>query len=167
MKPTGKFKPKKRGRGRPSLLTPEREARLMGAIEKGMPLKQAAMLAGMSYETLNRWRLQGEAEDAALEFRHFWQALRKAQAVAMERLLSRIDTASLSDWKAAAWLLERRHPEEFAKPQKLEHSGPGGAAIVTANLGANEGRNYISDKSLLSLVRPLVQAADSEGEEHE
>ena len=133
----------------------------MEAIRKGMPLKQAAMLAGMSYETLNRWRIQGEAEDAPPEFRHFWQALRRAQAQAMERLLGRIQTASESDWKAAAWILERRHPDDFAKPQRLEHSGPGGSPIATMNLGAQEARNHLSDESLTALVRSFIGTDDS------
>lgn len=151
-----------RGRGRPSLLTPEREVRLLRAIRRGMPLKQAAMLAGMSYETLNRWRIQGEAEDAPAEFRHFWQALRKAQAVAMERLVGRIQDAAGSDWKAAAWLLERRHPDEFARQQRLEHTGAGGGPIAAmVNLSIDEARSHISDADLMELARELVAQEDA------
>lgn len=157
MNPKTKIKP--RGRGRPSLLTPKREARLMDAVKKGMPLKQAAMLAGMSYETLNRWRIQGEAENAPTEFRHFWQALRKSQALAMQSLVGRIRTASVTDWKAAAWLLERRHPDEFCRPQRLEHSGPGGGPIAAKmNVAIEEARNHISDESLLALAKELIEA---------
>lgn len=155
----------KRGKGRPSLLTPERETRLLARIAEGLPLRQAANLAGMSYETLNRWRIQGEAKGAKPEFRHFWQSLRKAQALAMERLVSRIQKAARKDWKAAAWLLERRHADEFARPQRMEHSGPGGSPIATVNLGAAEARNHLSDEALSSLVRSFMRQEDSTDDE--
>lgn len=47
----------------------------------------------------------------------------------MQRLLSLISNAGQTDWKAAAWTLERRFPDEFSKPQKLEYSGPDGKPI--------------------------------------
>jgi hypothetical protein len=115
--------------GSPCLLTKRCEAVLLKAIEDGMPLKHAAMIAGISYDTLNRWRNKGESEFAPIEFRDFCKALRRAEAVAMQRLLSLISNAGQTDWKAAAWTLERRFPDEFSKPQKLEHSGPEGKPI--------------------------------------
>lgn len=37
-------------------------------------------------------------------------------------------TRKVFNWQAAAWLLERRHPEEFARKYKMEHSqGPSAA----------------------------------------
>lgn len=99
--------------GRPCLLTPSREAALLNAIEEGMPLKQAAMLAGISYDTLNRWRTRGNSEFAPDEFRKFCKALERAEAVAMQVNLARVRAAGEKDWRAAAWILERRHPEEF------------------------------------------------------
>ena len=119
------------------------------------------MLAGISYESLNRWRIAGEAEDARPAFRHFWQSLRQAQAVAMKRLLDRVQNASRADWKAAAWLLERRHPEDFCRPQKLEHSGPGGLPITTVSMGAEEARNFLTDDSLKSLVRSFINEPET------
>jgi len=148
-------------RGRPCLLTPERRIRLLNGIREGLPLKQSAMLAGISYESLNRWRIAGEAEDARPEFRHFCQSLRQAQAVAMQRLVGRIQTASRDDWKAAAWLLERRHAEEFCRPQRLEHSGPGGMPITTVSMGAEEARNFLTDDSLKSLVRSFINEPET------
>jgi hypothetical protein len=115
--------------GRPCLLTKAREAVLLKAIEEAMPLKHAAMLAGVSYDTLNRWRIKGESEFAPVEFRDFCKALQRSEAVAMHRLVTLIHTAGQSDWKAAAWTLERRFPDEFSKPQRMEHSGPEGKPI--------------------------------------
>lgn len=43
--------------GEDTLLNPTRQAALLKAIEQGMPLKQAAAIAGMSYDTLNNWQI--------------------------------------------------------------------------------------------------------------
>jgi hypothetical protein len=92
------------------------------AIEQGMPLKQAAAIAGMSYDTLNAWQKRGENESAPEQFRQFCQLLRHSQAVAMQVHLSSICDSAKRDWRAAAWMLERRFPEDFARQQQLEHS---------------------------------------------
>lgn len=116
--------------GRPTLLNPTRQAALLNAIEQGMPLKQAAAIAGMSYDTLNNWQNRGENESAPPEYRQFCQLLRHSQAVAMQVHVSSICDAAKRDWKAAAWMLERRCPEDFARPQQFEHSGPGGKPLM-------------------------------------
>lgn len=116
--------------GRPTLLNPTRQAALLKAIELGMPLKQAAAMADMSYDTLNHWQKRGENESAPPEYRQFCQLLRRSQAVAMQVHLSSICDASKRDWRAAAWILERRHPEDFARQQQLEHSGPNGTPLM-------------------------------------
>ena len=108
--------------GRPTLLNPTRQAALLEAIEQGMPLKQAAAVAGMSYDTLNNWQNRGENESAPEKFRQFCQLLRHSQAVAMQVHVSSINEAAKRDWRAAAWMLERRFPEDFARHQQLEHS---------------------------------------------
>ena len=106
--------------GRPCLLDKRRKTRLLAAIQTGVPLKHAAMLAGISYDTLNRWRVKGEEKGAPLRFRKFCKALRRSQAIAMLRLVSRIQEAGKQDWRASAWMLERRHPEEFGKPVSVD-----------------------------------------------
>lgn len=111
--------------GRPTLLNPARQSALLRAIEQGMPLKQAAEIAGISYDTLNHWRNRGEVECAPPEYRQFCQLLRRSQAVAMQVNLSFIHQAASRDWRAAAWVLERRFPDEFGR-EKIEHKGPGG-----------------------------------------
>ncbi len=125
--------------GRPTLLTKEREAILLSAIEEGLPLKQAAHIAGICYETLNRWRIRGENESAPPEFRQFCQSLERSHAIAMQAHVSCIRKAALGgDWRASAWTLERRFPEEFTKPQQIEHSGPGGKPMMAIPDGEYE-----------------------------
>lgn len=116
--------------GRPTLLNPTRQAALLNAIEQGMPLKHAAAMAGMSYDTLNAWQKRGENESAPEQFRQFCQLLRHSQAVAMQVHLTSICDAAKRDWRAAAWMLERRYPEDFARQQQLEHSGPNGTSLM-------------------------------------
>lgn len=127
-----KKKPAKKP-GRPTLLNPTRQAALLNAIEQGMPLKQAAAVAGMSYDTLNYWQNRGENESAPEQYRQFCQLLRRSQAVAMQVHVSSICDAAKRDWRAAAWMLERRYPEDFARPQQFEHSGPGGKPLNPEN----------------------------------
>ena len=56
--------------------------------------------------------------------------IRRSQAIAMQCLVSQVLEAGNTDWRAAAWMLERRFPEDFAKPQQIEHSGPGGKPML-------------------------------------
>jgi hypothetical protein len=65
-------------------------------------------LAGLGFTTFNDWR----EEDS-----FFAQKIEFVEAQAIERNLALIQQAALKDWKAAAWLLERRHPDMFARPE--------------------------------------------------
>ena len=40
--------------------------------------------------------------------------------VSESELVSWIRTAAAKDWKAAAWILERRFPERWARPERIE-----------------------------------------------
>lgn len=57
----------------------------------------------------------------------FWQDLQRAEARAMKRHIDNIVRAGIEDWKASAWYLERRDPDNWAKRDRLQvdnqHSG--------------------------------------------
>ncbi len=151
-------KPEK-GKGRPCLLTSELEAKLLSAIEGGLPLKQSAMLAGVCYETLNRWRKRGEIEGAPPEFRHFCQALQRSEAIAMQRLVSQVSKAGNTDWRAAAWILERRHPNEFGKIERVESRGD---SAWPKSMSESEGgmelmKRFQSQDEFKSIFQKLMQ----------
>ena len=78
----------------------------------GLTDKDIAAYLGVSRETFSRWRNHPQTQNQ----RHLNHALKKAEAERKGTLLNRILQASDDSWQAAAWLLERRYPAEFAKP---------------------------------------------------
>jgi hypothetical protein len=53
----------------------------------------------------------------------FSELIKKAMALGQAKLLKTIHDASDSTWQAAAWILERRNPEDFGKRDRVEVSG--------------------------------------------
>ena len=110
-----------RRRGRPSLLTASRQRILLAAIERGLSYKQASALAGISYDSFNRWRKQGMTPDASPEIRDLCDQLEAAQARGADSLLATIrEATNQGSWKAAAWMLERRFPEQWDRARKAD-----------------------------------------------
>jgi len=91
------------------------------AIERGLSYKQASALAGISYDSFNRWRKQGMLPDPAPEIRDFCDQLEAAQARGADSLLTTIrEACNQGSWKAAAWMLERRFPESWDRSRKAD-----------------------------------------------
>lgn len=146
---------------------------IIAGIRLGLPHGHAAARAGISHQTLIRWRQHGAAARAQQlapgskrltapqrQYLTFCEGLEKAEAEAETSRLAIIERAAsvgftttdtfvterLDDqgvlqvyeqrtvtkqhapqWTAAAWWLERRIPERYAR--RVELSGPGGGAI--------------------------------------
>jgi len=102
-------KPCKNRGGRPTKKTPDREPLILKAIAKGVPYKAACQCADLSLFTFNEWRKNDSA---------FAEKVRRADLEAISRNVDLIQhAAEKGDWRAAAWLLERRCPESFSKPE--------------------------------------------------
>ena len=106
--------------GRPTSHTEDKAARIVEAIRQGMPYKLAASAGGVSYNTFVRWRNEGTNPNAPEHLREFSKQVREAEAEAAQRLYALIIEAAESGkkWQAAAWMLERRHPDLFGKDVK-------------------------------------------------
>ena len=91
--------------------TPERMQAVIDNIRDGQPITRAARLAGLNPATVHRWREEDEEFDDAVE-----EALEFQIAV----LTRKVDQASDTDWKAAAWRLERLRPDEFGAKKELQ-----------------------------------------------
>lgn len=98
--------PAKRSAGRPTKKTPERVARILDEVRKGMPQKTAATLAGISEDSLLNWKRDDPQFAALLE-----SALADSEAA----LVARVQEAAAKDWRAAAFLLERRFSMDWGK----------------------------------------------------
>ena len=81
----------------------------------------ACARAGISQDTFGRWRKQSA---------DFAEEVKKAEAEAIARNVTVIQKAAGTSWQAAAWWLERRHPNDFARTERLQHGGPEGKEIT-------------------------------------
>jgi hypothetical protein len=97
--------------GRPTKCTPDRVKRLLDAIRRGATFGLACRYAGISTDSLARWRNRNAAFAAELD---------GAEAEAAIGWLTAIERAAdRGDWRAAAWALERRCPEFGPNGSKL------------------------------------------------
>jgi hypothetical protein len=106
----------------PTKMTPERIKAVLNAIELGAPFRHAAWYAGISEDTLARWRKKSAANA---------DSIKEAEAKALIGRLARIRKAEDDHWQAAAWWAERRYPQEFGKTvQEQQITGKDGAPLV-------------------------------------
>lgn len=108
--------------GRPSKLTPERQAGLVQAISEGHYYETACAAVGVDYSTMRRWMQRG-AEEPSGEYREFFEALTRAEAEAESRAVRIWQAAMETDWRAAQMFLERRHPDRWGKQSRLDVNG--------------------------------------------
>jgi hypothetical protein len=103
---------------------PHIAARICEALRLGMPYKQAALYGGVSYQTLLNWRKRADEGDSG--FIEFVEAMSQAEAQGMLSLLLLIRAAAEQprNWRAAAWILERRWPETWGRPYKSKPAPP-------------------------------------------
>ena len=78
----------------------------------GLPDCQIAAALGVRAETFSIWRNHPKKENQE----QLSKAMKKADAEREAALVTRIMRASDDTWPAAAWLLERRYPDRYAKP---------------------------------------------------
>lgn len=83
---------------------------ILRTIREGQPITRAARLCGVNPDSVHRWRQEdpdfNEAVEEALEFQ-------------IAVLTRKVDQASDTDWKAAAWRLERLRPDEFGAKREV------------------------------------------------
>lgn len=127
-------KPARKGRPVPSLSDP-RVQYLLEALEAGAFVQDAARGAGLSPRSVWRWIERGKAEGEEGTEGSYWQlwhAIEAARLIAHTQALAVImEAADRGNWRAAAWWLERAHPEKWSLRRTRGRHGqhpPAGAA---------------------------------------
>ena len=105
-------------------------------IAKGLPMIQSAIACNISKATFYRWREEKP---------EFEEMVTQAVAVSEARLLNKISDSE--DWRAAAWVMERRFPDRWTKKDKVE-----------MNLNRSEGLKEIV--MMFEQTNDLVESVD-------
>jgi hypothetical protein len=147
-KKTARKTPTKRQGGRPSLFTETSRHTYVQAVKLGAAPKIAAQAAGWSQRLAQEYMRRGrhlravdeahELEpadhppltDQEAEFVRFLRDVEEADADAGRGALAAIvRAAQKGTWQAAAWLLERRWPEDYGRRTQVEMAGPDGGPL--------------------------------------
>lgn len=120
-KPVGKAG-RKPGSGRLKA-TPEVIQKILANISRGLTQEKALILAGISRQAMHRWKKANPV---------LQQKFDEAEAEAEAKLVDTIVTATSTDWKAANWLLERRHA--WAAVTKTELTGKNGGPVQSLSI---------------------------------
>ncbi len=107
---------------RPSKLTAEVSEKIVRAIRAGNYPEVAARHAGVHPSTYYRWMERGELEGSAPEddpYRQFRAEVERAIADAEAAEVGLVIKAARDgDWRAAAWLLERRFSDRWGRGER-------------------------------------------------
>jgi len=112
---------------------PELGDQIVRAVTVGNFRKSAAEIAGVTDRSIRNWLKRGAEYDKAIEagedvgsevgeqFSAFRRDLLQAEAEFENSLVQNIVAAGADDWRASAWLLERRTAHHWLVSTKLEH----------------------------------------------
>lgn len=134
-------------------------------ISMGASLSAACNAIGIYYEEALKWRKKGNERNGDI-FEEIEMLLRMAEGYFTVGAIETVSKASKSDakhWHAAAWLLERRHPEEWGRRQKIEQTTE---STVTHNVVVylpENGRPVANEKVIEGKAR---LALPDKGEDH-
>ena len=106
---------------RPTKLTSEIQYTLIAALQEGASIAHACDYAGIDETTYHRWIKRGEeGADGDTEFCEFCQSVTRARGRGVVTDLLTISHAvRAGDWKAAAWRLQHRYPQEYGAKLKI------------------------------------------------
>lgn len=115
--------------GRKSKYTPDTVKRLTDAIRLGGSDRDACVFAGISEDTLANWRKTKP---------DFSESIDRARMDGKLQRIGRIKKHGENDWRADAWYLERRWPEEYAQTYIIKVTTEDAATLKKAGLTASE-----------------------------
>jgi transposase len=129
---------------RPTQFSHATEKAILLALRTGNTETAAAAYAGISTETLRRWKRR---------YVTFREAVTKAQTEAQMLAVGRVRAAMADHWQAAAWWLERRHPAEWSKQVNVMVTLREEALRLAAERGLDEAEALAAAEAVLAEAR--------------
>lgn len=118
---------------RPTKLNDDTKEKVITAIKAGSYVETAAAFAGIAKSTLYEWLRKGANEKEGI-YRQFAEEVEQALAHADVRDIGIIAAAAQKGvWQAAAWRLERKHPDQWGRRQVIQ-VGTGDEALKTQEI---------------------------------
>ena len=143
--------------GRRPKLTPELRETLLEGLSIGLTQKLASQRAGIGESTFYNWLAKGRAASTG-QYRDLLDEVIRAEGQGAARLMAQISRQGMADWRAAAWILERRHPDDYGR--RTELTGKAGAPVQV------EGKTqHIFQPSPEVWLEMLTRRAEFEGSE--
>lgn len=88
-------------------ITPDIVRLAREAMRLGMTNELACQYIGISRSSFYRYLARGQHERGTV-YRQFWDAISQGRSQCAAMQLARIQQAAQEDWRAAAWVMERR-----------------------------------------------------------
>lgn len=151
--------------GRPTVCTAEMIEAVCAALQAApVSIACAAEQAGICESTYHSWRERGRSgeEPYATFLERTTRAVRATEAMLVEDIANARTGPDKPDWKARAWILERRFRDEWGKTDRVavQHDVTDGAAD---KLGAAfKALSSLSASELLAYRRQREQQDDEE-----
>lgn len=164
-----------------TLCTDELIERVANFIRAGSYIDTACKSAGIHVDTYRDWLVKAQREpqkypqcvkfsaavdkamaDCEVKLNHTMYSHANGSRAIVDRATGEVLREPIhSDWKAAAWLLERRNPKRYGKVDRLEHSGPEGQPIETKSVIDPA---KLSNEQLAQIQALLVEAGAEDPE---
>lgn len=119
-------KPRKMGARSIISTEPERIKVFLEGIQLGQTIKDSAEFANISPSSIYLWVEKGEADKEAGKktiYSEFLESFYRAKQQFIRNGLYQIYQASRNDWRAAAYLLKMRHPQDYGDNQNHNIKG--------------------------------------------
>ena len=138
-RPKAPLEPHKGRVGRPTKFCREIAENICNLIADACYYKtRAAREAGIDSDTLTAWERK---------YPDFSASIKKAEEDRKDSILTRISLHGATDWKALAWLLERKYPAEFSLHNRIEFQGK-------LELSTEELREHVKRVGLTKILTP-------------
>ena len=111
--------------GRPPLLTSELIEEISDLVIQGKSIARAAVICGVSESSIYRWLKAGREQGAEAIYIELVERINEAVEFSEFEALQtlRIASQEAKNWRAAAWILERRFPSKYGNAAQRKAPG--------------------------------------------